>query len=503
VVAGRLPRANILANLAGNGWAALAQLLLVPVYLDVLGTEAFALVGVWATLQSVANLLDLGLSTTVNREMARRSAGPGDRPAMRDLLRSLEAVYWPFGLLIAAAVFAGAPWLATSWLNAERMGSGELVHSLRLIGVVMALQWPYDLYAGALYGLQRQVEVNVVVAGVATLRAVGGAAVLWFVSPTVQAFFAWQAACSVIQTLVPLLLVWRQIREPGHTPRARTAVLREVAGFAGGVLGISALSALLTQVDKIVVSRMLSLEAFGYYALAGLAASVLSRLVGPVFTAIYPRLTQLVAQGDSAAEAELYQRGTRLIAILVIPPALVLGAFAPAVLRIWTGDAEVAARAAPVLALLLAGTALNGIMHMPYALQLAHGWTALSLRINLAAAVLLPPALVLAARNWGTTGAAGVWAVLNVGYLVVGVLLMHRRLLRREVGRWYAGLLPPFAGALVVTGVAWLLVDQALPRVPLTGALLVTGIAAAAASAYASGLRPADALDALRPEAAA
>jgi hypothetical protein len=75
---------------------------------------------------------------------------------------------------------------------------------------------------------------------------------------------------------------------------------------------------------------------------------------------------------------------------------------------------------------------------------------------------MLPATWWLAARFGGAGVAAG-WIVLNFGFLAVGVPLMHRRLLRGELGRWYLqDILPPAAAAVAVALSARL----ALPAVP-------------------------------------
>jgi hypothetical protein len=76
-------------------------------------------------------------------------------------------------------------------------------------------------------------------------------------------------------------------------------------------------------------------------------------------------------------------------------------------------------------------------MHLPYALQLAHGWTKLSFYLNVIAVIVLVPAIYFATLHWGAVGAAGVWIVLNSAYLSVGVQLMHRRLIMKEKWHWY------------------------------------------------------------------
>ena len=67
---------NILANFGGQGWAALAQLAFVPLYLKFLGIEAYGLIGFYMMLQGILQILDVGLSMTINRELARYLTQP-------------------------------------------------------------------------------------------------------------------------------------------------------------------------------------------------------------------------------------------------------------------------------------------------------------------------------------------------------------------------------------------------------------------------------------------
>jgi hypothetical protein len=79
----------------------------------------------------------------------------------------------------------------------------------------------------------------------------------------------------------------------------------------------------------------------------------------------------------------------------VLPIAAVISVFSFDVFRLWTGSAEIAHNAAPIASILVIGSALNGLMVLPYSLQLAHGWTSIGLRINFFLIVLLVPAYLL------------------------------------------------------------------------------------------------------------
>jgi O-antigen/teichoic acid export membrane protein len=444
-------RQNVLANYAGRGWAGLMSLVFIPVYISFMGIEAYGLVGFFITLQVVLSLLDMGLSTALNRELARSSAGASDAGEARNLVRTLEIVYFAVAAGIAVTVVFLAPLIAGHWLRSDALPTQTVSSAVQLMGLTLALQWPFALYSGGLMGLQRQVLLNAVTIVMATLRWGGAALVLWRVSPTIEAFFIWQALASALQTIVMGVALWRSLPRAATAARFEKATLLRIWRFAAGMTGISAMAVILTQLDKIILSKLLPLELFGYYTLAALVASSLLLLVTPIFAAAFPNFTQLVAAGDTGSLKTRYHQICQLVSVVVIPAAVVLALFSEEILLIWTRDAVTAGNAHFLVSLLVAGTALNSLMHLPYAIQLAHGWTRFAFIANVIAVALLAPAIIWAATHYGAIGAAIAWVALNGGYVFIGLPIMHRWLLKGELKRWYlADVGLPLFGSLAV-----------------------------------------------------
>jgi O-antigen/teichoic acid export membrane protein len=201
--------------------------------------------------------------------------------------------------------------------------------------------------------------------------------------------------------------------------------------------GITVLVTILMQLDKIILSRMLSLEMFGYYALASVVAMNLGRFVSPVFSATYPRLTNLVALGATEEIAGLYHKSAQLVSVLVLPAALVVALFSKEILLLWTQSPVTTGHTHLLLSILVMGTAINGLMNIPYALQLAFGWIRLSVLGNVVSVLLLAPLMIVLTKWYGAVGAASIWVILNVGYMFICIPIMHRRLLPAEKWRWY------------------------------------------------------------------
>jgi O-antigen/teichoic acid export membrane protein len=156
------------------------------------------------------------------------------------------------------------------------------------------------------------------------------------------------------------------------------------------------------------------------------------------------------------------------------------------VLLLWTSDAETARQAAPIVSLLVAGIAFNGILHLPYALQLAFGWTRLSLASGVVFTVLLIPAIIVASLRYGPVGAAAVWAVLNLANFLIVVPLVHRRLLRGELWRWFGDVTWPLVTTTTITAACWLLLPHPVSSPAIVATLAVTFCLAIVAAVLAA-----------------
>ena len=151
---------NIIANFVGRGWTALMGSLFIPIYIKFLGMEAFGLVGLFVTLQTLFLVLVTGLSTTVTRELARLSTQPGTDQKKRDLVRTLEVVYWALAIAIAFIVISLSPIISNDWIMTQHLPVSSVQQAVMMMGLVIAFDLPLSLYYGGLIGLQKQVLYN-------------------------------------------------------------------------------------------------------------------------------------------------------------------------------------------------------------------------------------------------------------------------------------------------------------------------------------------------------
>ena len=482
---------RMIASFSGNIGPAVLSVALVPVYIHFLGIEAYGLIGFFLSLVPLLTLIDLGMSAALNREIARLSADAGDAGATRNLARTLETFYWCAPALVAALMAVLAEPIASRWLQLRNVTEQEAVNALRLMGLAFAARLPSVLYFGALIGLERIVLLNVLRLVLELVKAIGSVLTLWLIAPTLQVFFIWQIVAGLLMSVVLAVSTW-QCMPAGPRARFDFGQLRRIARFAAGVSGVAVTAALVSQADKLVLSRLLTLEGLGYYTVAWTVASGLRQLTVPLTSVFLPRMSHAVAANDEGQLGRLYEQLGRLVSIIVVPAGLVIAMFSHPVLEIWTGNPSVASGANVILSLLVIGAIFAALAGVPYIAQLAVGWTAPSLLTNIGATIVVVPLTYTLASRCGAIGAAFGWAALNLVMLVVLVHALHRRVLRGSLAQRYTRnvMLPLFTASGIV-----IMLRVSSELVPINGTLfelacmLMTYAVAVGAAMLSAGIR--------------
>lgn len=479
---------NIIANYVGTAWSALMGFIFVPWYIKYLGAEAYGVVGISVVLQTYLSLLDLGLTPMMGREMARFTAGAHDAGGIRSLLRVIELIMWSTSAIAVLCLWMAADWIAGEWLRSETLPPAEIAHALRILAAVVGMRFIEGMYRGCIVGLQFQVMASVIASASATLRGAGAVAVLAWWSPTLGAFFWWQGTVSLVSMIVLAISAHRLLPKAHPSLRAGIALLNGTRRFAAGMLVSAVLVLLLSQTDKVLLTRLLPLAEYGKYTLSLAVAGCVTMAAAPIGQAVYPKITELYARGGGEPLARAFHRSAQLITVVSGSAASVLLAFADVLLAVWTSDPQLAAETTPVVRILALSTFLHATLQIPYYCQLATGWTSLSNWVNLLSLFVIVPALLWAVPAHGTLAAAAVSLGLILIYFTIGAPISFSRVMTGEMWRWYSrDILFPFAAACLAAGCIRLMMPL-LPPSGATGALCaaVGGLFAAAAATLAA-----------------
>lgn len=436
---------NVLANVLGGLWTAGLSLLIIPVQVHFLGVEAYGLIAFLASLQILASVFDLGLSPAITRQVAMDTSSDHGRSAA--VVRAVSKLYWPVGLVLGAALFLAAPGIAAHWLNLGSIPVPTGTRAIQLGALALAIRWPVSFYAGVIAGRQRFAPLNAVKAGAAAVTLLGGVAVI-LVTRSLLAYMTWLPVAALLEVAAYTVLSARVV--PWLRPGAGAEQGAPIWRFATGMNAITILSMVLTQSDRLLISKLLPVAVLGYYALAYNVVYGLTLIPSFATTALFPAFVESHSSQGLEALRSRYLTSTQVLLYAYNLPIWLLAFFGGDLLALVTSPAT-AQRAAPLLALLGIGFLFNAASSLAYTVSIGTGNTRLPVVVNVAAVILYVPALTAAVLLWGGTGAAIAWLVLNALYIPTLLRIVHRQILGISTLRWLATTLLPFVLLAVVT----------------------------------------------------
>jgi O-antigen/teichoic acid export membrane protein len=430
---------NILANYISQIYVTLIGIFMLPMYVRYIGAEAYGLVGFFAMLQAWFQLLDMGLTPTIARETARFNGGATDALSYRRLVRALEGIFLIVAIAGGISLYAGSAYIAHGWLKVSELPLSEVQASLELMAIITALRWMCGLYRGAISGSERLVWLGGYNSAIATLRYVLVIPFLMYVGRIPTVFFGFQCGVAVLEFSGLLLYAYRLLPAMPEGTRLpwQWAPLKPILKFSLTIAFTSSAWVLLTQTDKLVLSKILPLAEYGQFTLAVLAASGVMIVSGPISAALLPRMSKMEAEGNHAGLINLYRKATQLVTVIAGSASVTVAFYSEPLLWIWTGDRALAQQAAPILTLYSLGNGVLALSAFPYYLQYAKGDLRLHLIGNAIFVVSLIPTIIWAASQYGAVGAGLVWLGLNMLSFVAWLPLVHRKFEPGLNYKWY------------------------------------------------------------------
>jgi O-antigen/teichoic acid export membrane protein len=328
-------RRNVSTGYLRTGSSALITLVMTPVLIAGLGTEAF---GIWIVISSLAlyrEILQFGFSTATPKYVAEYSA-LGDDERLRS---SIATAFWmlaiPGALALVLGLGVAAVFPQLFHVSPDLEGQAQLL--VLIIAVDFALAIPTDAFGGVLTGLQRYDLLNTTVITINVAQAVGWGVVILAGGGLVP-LGASTVALSLVGQLWRYLIARRLV--PGLSISLRSVHRQLVRPFAGlsawyGLQNVATL--VLNRIDTIVVGVVLGVTAAGVYAVGQKLTLAIGQLLQPVSIVFFPHSSELAARHDDAELRRSLLTGTRILLAVAAPFALTLAILADPLIHAWVG----------------------------------------------------------------------------------------------------------------------------------------------------------------------
>ena len=442
---------DLVANYSGQIWTGIINIFALPYFVNSLGLEQYALLGIFFLMQAWLPLLDLGLGQTLTREYVNHRNDTTEASYLNDLLRTSEFILLCFAIAFSLVSFVVTPFIANSILiNNPTLEYHSLLRFLRLASLCLSLRSFELLYRGVLYGIGKHVPINIYQIIRSSLSTFGAIFFFHLTSATSLSFITWQLSLSFFASIFLCSFAYFSAKLKffiGVFRFKQISIFRQFS-FGLGLLGFIGL--LLSQVDKIILIRLVDLDTFAIYSVAFSLASSLSLLFSPVSVTFFPLFCKYVSVRRRKQLVSTFHFSSQLTTVLACSFGIFLVFNSFEILYLWTGDSLVATRGSFPLQLLVSSVVLNSFVLLPYQMQLAYGWTRLTLRLNFILLLLFIPLCFVLTDQFGMIGSAGSSLFLNGLLLVLTSYFMFNKILTSERFIWLrSDLLYPFISVFV------------------------------------------------------
>lgn len=445
---------NLVSNLVSSVWKGVMSVVAVPVYLALLGDEAFGVVSYVQTLHALFAVLDLGIAATVTREIPLRRKSDG-RLYAANLLRTFEWINWLIAIIIGVGIAGSATWVADQWLIVPSLSQSEIILAITLGGFSLAARWPVALYSGVLRGLERQVLLNCVLVVTATTRVVVTSAMLLLVSRSLQCFLFTQIAVNFIEA-ASLGLLARRFLDKDGTGRFDKTELQRTWRFALSFNLVGALGMLVTSADRLLITKLLPITDLTYYAICLTATGPMLVIYSAVASATFPRMSYLWGNNEKTSLLLLYQYSLRLTTYACLGPIMLLVFFPEEILYAWTRSQQTASTGATILPVMAFAVLINCANGAAYNVIISTGHTRLPLLVNAVSVPLMFAACLFAIQSYGLVGASFCCLIFHASCFLVYGIFCQRFLFGIRVRPWQYNLGFPVELLLLAIGIGML-----------------------------------------------
>jgi O-antigen/teichoic acid export membrane protein len=164
------------------------------------------------------------------------------------------------------------------------------------------------------------------------------------------AILAWLVAANMVVALA--FAAWGLYHCPGTSfrPTRRLGHLRGAVAFNAFAFGAQINSALVNNLDKLLISFVLGPVSVAHYSLVSNVAAKLPMVAAALASFVYPRAAHL-STAENAPIQDLYLRVSRYLTLVLAPLTVLLLLLAPPALGLWMGDAFAREMAGPAVVL--------------------------------------------------------------------------------------------------------------------------------------------------------
>lgn len=406
---------ELLANILGKCLSALMMLVSLPFLIDAIGPNGYAIVGLFAAVQSVLMLLDGGISAAYTKNISN-SYSRGDNLLTSVLMKQYFITFLKVSFLLFFVSLVLFTYFASS--HGDSQSEINIIMSASLSLIFLQIY-----YQATLCGTGYQVIFNKLYISFSIIRYPVATFVVLHFDLNVFAYLLMFFIANIIYTGVLQLVVKNKFvhyhgQYNGMFEINENANVKDKS-FKNKMLFLVVMSSLCFQSDKLILAKFVSSEILGYYSLAFTIASFPMIFTSAFYYYLFPKLVVLKASNQMQHyEAEI-TKNSLIMMIGITSICIYAAAYSKYVLLLFFGNEVLAREVSEILKYLILGSLIQGILMIPYCAQLAFGRISYLVKVNVFLGMVMIAVQIYAASYLTPIDVAKCWLAYNVVTLVV------------------------------------------------------------------------------------
>lgn len=335
---------------------------LIPIYIHHLGMESYGLIGFYVSLEASMVFFDFGMGVASNKLLASESK---ISVKTTKILNTIELIYWGVSLVIGGGIILASDFIANHWLSIESSAI-DGPKMIRLMGLLFMVSWSKSLYMGFLAGQKKIFLQNKIQLGIVITQGLALYLFITQLSNKIETYFYVLIFMTIVD--VSLLRYFGKASFVKKSGFAQKGMLNEFFKYSSGVALLSVLSLFAFQFDKVLVSKVFTVEDLGIYNLASVLPFAVLTLIYPITTASFPRIVNISGNPE---KKKIFEDWSSIVVLIVSSFMVILYFNLPTVFSLWVGEQKAIVSELTVLVLL--GIFFHTGTNMVYNLLLSNG----------------------------------------------------------------------------------------------------------------------------------
>lgn len=328
-----------------------------PFYREYLGEYSFGLVVIYLTCSAIAVMLDLGLATFINREMASSQ----NQTENYHKLISCEVIF-VFSFVIAILCF----WLVSQYVKNDIGSIAIFIASFSILMNVVNNFYSYFWLGCREYKLAGSIQ-----GAAAILKAFFAILTLSKISATLEAFFISQVLSVLIVNVYSRI---KMINRFGELSYLRDSIdltfCSKILKKTLPILLLSISGAAVLQLDKIIISKISGIEfVSNYYLAMTLSMLPITVFAAPIAQFFQPKIVLHI--NDVAKFSKIAKHYIMSITLISFLSTSILYLFREPLITLWLGASANALVVVDYVTIMLPGIFLGSLGFVPSSILVA------------------------------------------------------------------------------------------------------------------------------------